>query len=59
MGHKSQQSMFLAPTDPYEISTLINSLKHKNSSGHDGLSSSLIKDMKQEIALPCSINSYE
>ena len=29
MGNKSQQSMFLAPTDPYEISTLINSLKRK------------------------------
>ena len=56
MGNKSQQTWFLAPTDPYEISTLINSLKRKNSLEHDGLSSSLTKYIKKETT--CT-NAYE
>jgi hypothetical protein len=55
MKNKSELSMFLAPTDLYEISRLINSLKRKNSSGHDGITSSLIKDIKHEISLPLTI----
>jgi retron-type reverse transcriptase len=55
MKNKSELSMFLATTDLYEISRLINSLKRKNSSGHDGISSSLIKDIKHEISLPLTI----
>ena len=39
MGNKSILNMFLSPTDPYEVAKLIDSLKRKNSSGHDGLTS--------------------
>ena len=35
MGNKSTQNIYLAPTDPYEISRIINSFKRKHSSGHD------------------------
>ena len=34
---------------------LIDSLKQKNSSGHDNITSSLIKDIKHEIAIPLTI----
>ena len=46
MGNKSNLNMFQSPTDPYEVAKLINSLKRKNSSGHDGLNSALIKEKK-------------
>jgi hypothetical protein len=55
MRNKSQQNMFLAPTDPYEVSKLIESLKSKNSSGHDGITPTLIKDIKYEISHPVTI----
>ena len=55
MGNKSNLNMFLSPTDPYEVAKLIDSLKHKNSSGHDGLTSALIKDIKNDIAIPLTI----
>ena len=38
-----QRSIFMSPTDPEEISRIIASLKCKNSSGHDGISSKLLK----------------
>jgi hypothetical protein len=55
LRNKSKLNMFLTPTDPYEVVRQIDYLKHKHSSGHDGLSSSLIKDIKHEIALPLTI----
>ena len=55
MINKSKLSKFLAPTDPYEISRLRDSLKRKNSSGYDGITLSLIKDIKHEICLPLTI----
>jgi hypothetical protein len=55
LRNKSKLNMFLTPTDPYEVVRQIDSLKHKHSSRHDGLSSSLIKDIKHEIALPLTI----
>jgi len=55
MNNKQQASMFMSPTDPYEIVKMIDLLKRKNSSGHDKLSSSLIKDIKNEIAHPLTI----
>ena len=45
----------MAPTDQHEIIKLIDSLKQKNSSGHDNITSSLIKDIKHEIAIPLTI----
>ena len=51
MGNKSNLNMFLSPTDPYEVAKLIDSLKRKYSSGHDGLTAALIKDIKKMILL--------
>ena len=39
----------------HEIIKLIDSLKQKNSSGHDNITSALIKDIKHEIAIPLTI----
>ena len=47
--------MFTAPTDQHEIIKLIDSLKQKNSSGHDNITSALIKDIKHEISIPLTI----
>ena len=49
------KSLFLHPTDKRDVIRIINELKPKNSCGHDGLSSKLVKDLKNEIALPLSI----
>ena len=49
------KSLFLHPTDKRDIIRIINELKPKNSCGHDGISSKLVKDLKNEIALPLSI----
>ena len=38
------KSIFMAPTDTTEIFRVISFLKSKKSSGHDNLSSSLLKD---------------
>ena len=47
--------MFMAPTDQHEIIKLIYSLKQKNSSGHDNITSALIKDIKHDISIPLTI----
>ena len=49
------KSLFLHPTDKRDVIRIINELKPKHSCGHDGLSSKLVKDLKNEIALPLSI----
>ena len=35
MGNTNKDNMFTTPTDPNEIGKYIDSLKNKNSSGHD------------------------
>jgi len=47
----SNQSFFMSPTDPIEISRIIMTLKPKNSSGHDGISSKLLKTLNQSICI--------
>ena len=42
----------MAPTDPQEIITCIDSLKRKNSSGHDNITSATLKDIKNTICIP-------
>ena len=59
MGNKSNLKMFLSPTDPYEVAKLIDSLKRTNSSGHDGLTSALIKDIKNDIAISGATSSHK
>ena len=46
---KHQQSLFLSPTDPNEIDTIINSLKPKKSSGHNLISIHFLKSIKDQI----------
>ena len=47
-------SLFLNPTTPEDIVAIICSLKSKRSSGHDGISSKLVKDLKDALASPIS-----
>jgi hypothetical protein len=55
LQNKVQYNMFMSPTDPHEIVKFIDSLKRKKSFGHDNISATLIKDIKNEIALPLTI----
>jgi len=55
LKQKNNTNMFMAPTDQYEVIRTIDLLKRKNSSGYDNISSSLLKDMKFEIAQPLTI----
>ena len=50
-----QNSLFLIPTTPYDIIAIISSFKSKTSSGHDGVSSKLVKDLKYALSLSLSI----
>ena len=47
--------MFMAPIDPFEILNIINSLKNKHSTGHDNISTSVLRHIKGEIVQPLSI----
>ena len=47
-----QNSFFMKPTDPNEILKIIMSLKPKNSTGHDGISSKLLKYLAPSLAFP-------
>ena len=50
------KSFFMEPTDPIGISRIITSLKPKNSSGHDGISSKLLKCLNPSISnVVCTI----
>jgi len=55
MQNRRQVNMFMAPTDRHEIIKCIDSMKHKHSSGHDIITSSLLKDIKCDIASPLTI----
>jgi len=55
MRNRSSDSLFLHPTDQYEIGRIIDQLKNKTSSGVDGVSTKLIKTLKHEITEPLSI----
>lgn len=52
---RNSVSMFLTPTDPYEIHKIIMQLKSKKSSGHDDISTAFLKRIGPEISLPISI----
>ncbi len=55
LGNRVSQSLFLSPTDPQEIAMEIDNLKPKKSTGIDGLSTKLLKMLKNEITEPISI----
>ena len=48
-------SIFLTPTCAIEIENIIVNLKSKNSSGWDGVSNKLLKQLKHVIAYPLSV----
>ena len=50
-----QTFLFLTPTTPGDIIAIISSFKSKASSGHDGVSSKLVKDLKYALAFPLSV----
>ena len=54
LRHKCDQSIFFNPTTEAEIIRTAQSLKLKNSSGHDGISSRVIKESIHLIAVPLS-----
>ena len=43
------------PTTHMEIENLINNMIPKNSSGHDGISNKLLKDLGPELSYPLQI----
>ena len=55
MGNRNRNSVFLTPTDPVEISAPISQMKNKKSCGHDGVSSSLLKSIIEELSVPLSM----
>ena len=52
MKNKNPVNMFMAPTDLQEIITCIDSLKRKNSSGHDNITSATLKYITNTICIP-------
>ena len=54
LKHKCDKSIFFNPTTEAEIIRTAQSLKLKNSSGHDGISSRVITESINLIALPLS-----
>ena len=55
MHNRNKTCMFIAPTDKHAIVKCIDSLKNKNSSGHDKITASLLKNVKHEIVKPLEI----
>ena len=49
------QSLFLSPTNQYEIRELIKKLPMKTSSGHDNISNVLLKKLSESVTTPLSI----
>ncbi len=52
---RNMKSLFLTPTTPQEVSGFIKKLKNKKSEGHDKISTSLLKEIGDPLALPISI----
>ena len=53
--HAITHNMLRTPTDPNEIGKYIDSLKNKNSSGHDEVTSTFLKSVKSAVVQPLSI----
>ena len=52
---RNERSVFLNPCTSKEILNLINKLHGKRSSGHDGVSNVLVKELKYELVTPLEI----
>jgi hypothetical protein len=55
MTSHSTNSIYLYPTNRYEIEKIINNFKNKTSFGNDKISNTLIKSLKSEISYPLEI----
>ena len=55
LKNRIPNSIFFAPTDPYEILNIITTLKNKKSCGHDNISTSFLKDIGKQVCNPISI----
>ena len=53
--NKCRNSIFLQMTDESEISTIIKNLPNKKSSGPDGISNCILKELKQVLLKPLAI----
>ena len=54
-NNHNARSMFMSPTDEVEVCNIRTSMKAKNSSGHDFISSKFIKSIQNSICKPLSI----
>ena len=50
------KSLFMYPTTHMEIENLINKMIPKNSSGHDGISNKLLRDLGPELSYPFQLS---
>ena len=55
LSNSHTHSLFFDPITPGDIISIIGKMKGKKSSGHDDISSKLLKSLKGEIAYPLSI----
>ena len=55
MNGNHSASLFMSPTSPDEIIKILDNMKPKKSSGHDGISGWLLKKMKACLSLPLTI----
>ena len=51
----NSKSLFFSPIGPTELENIINNLEPKKSSGHDGISNKLIKQLGKSISYPLTI----
>ena len=52
---KNNKSIFLEPCTVAEIKRIINNILNKRSSGYDGVSNALLKDLRDELLVPLTI----
>ena len=52
---RNKNSIFLYPTNSLELSKIIRKLKSKTSSGYDGISNTIIKELETALLLPLEI----
>lgn len=50
LTYKNCNSMFMKPTNPYEVDKIIKALKHTNSTGYDNINTKIIKRVSHIIA---------
>ena len=55
LGRPHSRSIYLDPVTPGDIINIMNKMKGKSSTGHDSISSKLLKYVRGEIAYPLSV----